>query len=640
MEVEQSLAPYTRKALICYEGQFESLDGPVIVDKQSLELIAANYNGKVARATAKENGVIKDKYLAPLQLDHKETASETIGRVMGNLTVEPYTTLEGKEVYGLYGDVKISGADNIEKVEDGRWSNLSIGADFDKGVLSELTVTPFPAAAEASLLSTKTKGVRLMNMKQKCMKYMTSHKGMNKEDAEEKMKKMSEEEMKKMAGDCDKMMDKDEKKMSNAEDMPSHLAEGEEDKMAKGIADKAMSYMSSMMDEYMKKKMSNAEDMPSHMSDGEVHVDIDSHKDEDDEEMKKKKMGQKETEKMNPEGESPKAKMSNAEDMPSHMADGEEKDEKKMADKDADPLTPMGKKYMKMLMDDGMEEEKAMAKCKKMADEDIKDAINKHEKEHHTKKKMSGDTSDENTEATMEKVGEVEKEMGKKKKMSSPQAEKFKKLSAKMKTQSEGVKLGLVKAKITNRLSALKASAKITPAEISKLDIDKLAQKDSKTLDDIFTLYENREPVIHAGVMGTHKALDLSQLSAEIKKVNLKKAEEESLSNMSFTGTALKNMRKGNTDDSQLSTPVTALSPSQIDETKENIAKLLEQDKLEDVKSLMDKTFNDIKKLSVGSSSDVRMSSSRIDEIERSVSEMSESYNEIVKLLNEVYELE
>lgn len=154
-EAQHSDSVLDKNCLIVYEGKFDSADGPVDVTKEQLERLAKNHNAKhEARLSShggEIGGTIPDS--PPVQLDHSASARDTVGRVVGPLTLGEH---EGKTA--LYGKVRILGKENVECVKDGRWRNLSIGADFEAGELNEFTITPFPAAAKASLLKA---GVRL-----------------------------------------------------------------------------------------------------------------------------------------------------------------------------------------------------------------------------------------------------------------------------------------------------------------------------------------------------------------------------------------------------------------------------------------------------------------------------------------------
>lgn len=146
-------AQLQRKCLLVYEGTFQSLDGEVVIDHDKLQKIHDNHNSLVAKLSRLATGNNSMKYNPPIQLDHSTSARDTVGRLVGPLEIGEHTTEDGETKKALYGNALILGKENVEKAMDGRWSHLSIGADLDTGKLSELTITPFPAAPEASMLS-------------------------------------------------------------------------------------------------------------------------------------------------------------------------------------------------------------------------------------------------------------------------------------------------------------------------------------------------------------------------------------------------------------------------------------------------------------------------------------------------------
>ncbi len=141
-----------RRAMLVYAGTFQSMDGEVIVKKSHIHNLVKNHNSLLGKVKRLANGMAAMKNYPPIQLDHSTSARDTIGRLVGDLEVADYEDDEGKKVSAVYGNVRILGKDNVERINDGRWTHLSIGADFEKGSVSELTVTPFPAAKNASLL--------------------------------------------------------------------------------------------------------------------------------------------------------------------------------------------------------------------------------------------------------------------------------------------------------------------------------------------------------------------------------------------------------------------------------------------------------------------------------------------------------
>lgn len=157
-QAKDSESSIERDALLVYTGKFQSADGEVVVSDDQLSRLAANHNGILSKLKRLATGSteIHAKHFPPIQLDHSTSAKDTIGRLIGDVELRE-TEVDGEKVKALFGRVRILGRENVERVLDGRWTNLSIGADFDEGFISEVTVTPFPAASDASLLSKNAK---------------------------------------------------------------------------------------------------------------------------------------------------------------------------------------------------------------------------------------------------------------------------------------------------------------------------------------------------------------------------------------------------------------------------------------------------------------------------------------------------
>jgi hypothetical protein len=86
--------------------------------------------------------------------------------------------------------------------------------------------------------------------------------------------------------------------------------------------------------------------------------------------------------------------------------------------------------------------------------------------------------------------------------------------------------------RILTRLSKLRAHGKVTPAEIKKMDLVKLAASPANEIELVLATFENREPSVLVGQVGSTKASDLSALSdSEKKKAQL---EADSRSRMSL----------------------------------------------------------------------------------------------------------
>ncbi len=142
-----------KPAMLVYAGKFKSMDGDVEIKDDDIDKLAGNHNSFLSKLSRLATGDVPLKHSPPIQLDHSTSARDTVGRLVGPLTVGDHSLEDGSKVKALLGTVRFLGKENVEKVRDGRWSHLSIGADLELHKISELTVTPFPAAADASLLS-------------------------------------------------------------------------------------------------------------------------------------------------------------------------------------------------------------------------------------------------------------------------------------------------------------------------------------------------------------------------------------------------------------------------------------------------------------------------------------------------------
>ncbi len=141
-----------KRAMLVYAGQFESMDGPVEIADDHVSKLCENYNTRISSVSMSEGSPESMREFAPVQLDHSTSATMTVGRLIGPLEIGDYD-LDGKKVKALFGRLRVLGKENVEKVMDGRWTHLSIGADLEGGRINELTITPFPAAPNAAMLS-------------------------------------------------------------------------------------------------------------------------------------------------------------------------------------------------------------------------------------------------------------------------------------------------------------------------------------------------------------------------------------------------------------------------------------------------------------------------------------------------------
>jgi hypothetical protein len=148
---------FERPVMLVYTGSFESMDGPVTISDDHIRLLHDTHNSTFSKIKRMATGDVPMRDCPPLQLDHSSSAQHTIGRLVGPLSMGNIE-IGGETRLALFGTSRFLGKENVEKAKDGRWTHVSIGADLESGKLNELSVTPFPAAGNASLLSKFSSG--------------------------------------------------------------------------------------------------------------------------------------------------------------------------------------------------------------------------------------------------------------------------------------------------------------------------------------------------------------------------------------------------------------------------------------------------------------------------------------------------
>lgn len=422
-----------KAAMLVYCGKFQSLDGEVEITEGHIDKLVANHNAKIDAHV--KNGMKEINYftkLPPLQLDHSTSARDTVGRVNGTLSKGRFMREDGVEVCALMVDrLCVLGEDNVEHVLDGRWANLSIGADLDAGQLNELSITPFPAAAHATMLAKK----RMNDWK-------TDSKGSYKG-----FPYVIETDDNRFYGHIDSVQFEGRDSVEVLEMMKAHI-DRKPPKITK---------MGEAMHEKLRKHM-----------------------------MEKHKMSEK--------------------DADDHLGKMKKHLEKKLGDakKVEDHLAALSDDDMKHLADDVHEEDKKLA-----AEEDEK------------KKKLAAEEEEKKkklAESTTEREGDA---LGKKMAAARP---KLIELSKAVKTGLVGGQAKLKEQSILGKMARLRAAAKMSPAEQKKVDVVELAKKTDAEVAAYFKGFEEREPVILTGIVGTTRALsaaNLARLSAKSAKIRL-----------------------------------------------------------------------------------------------------------------------
>lgn len=549
-----------REAMLVYTGDFESMDGPVTVTDEHLTNLSSNHNSWLSKFTRLATGDLPAKAYPPIQLDHSPSAKDTVGRLVGDLTIRDYED-DGVVKKALFGKMRILGKENVEKVKDGRWTHLSIGADLETGKLNELTITPFPAAPNAAMLSRlgadwKNKGDVWTadrydfhaeieyNQNAKEFLYFIA------DDDDNTVEKGSEKSLKAAQTQVDRLLEylsrnykmsaklagrwitksiggeKHSEFVTGVWTAKSHpggdwelykngrlIANGEENTQSKA-EDKVMAVLENEMrngGQNMSKDKTNMS-LFANMTDAEVKAKY-----------------------AEVEGKLAASQKANGDDHPDTKALKAECDALHSDMLERGMLTQVA---MSSEGDGKMDKEKLkkhLMETEKMSAEDAEKKLAGMPEE---EQKKLASAIDEKEKMAAAPQDEAEKE--KTAKMASARTGLVK-LAKDLKAANESIRLAAVKSKLHSRLSALKADARITPAEIKKIDLNKLATSSQATIDAVFESYEKREPLVLTGVYGSAKSMNVAEMA---KKLQAKKLEETTLSNMSFTKKALANSRK------------------------------------------------------------------------------------------------
>lgn len=459
-EEQKSESVLEKEALLVYAGKFQSMDGEVDVTDDHIDRLATHHNSLLSKVKRMATGDVPAKFYPPIQLDHSTSATMTVGRLFGDLRVGDMEDEDGQKRKALYGRLRILGKENVEKVQDGRWTHLSIGADLESGKLNELTITPFPAAAQASLL---TKGV-------------------------EKPKDDS------LGGEA---MDPKEK-----------------ERLGQYLCDV--------------KKMEK-EKVEEHLS----------------------KMSKEEQESLSKEADEHEAK----------MAAAKKEEEEKLAAKEKE------------------EEEKKLSSRKAKAIELVKG----------------------------------------------------------FRTAHSGAKLAIRERGIHTRLAALKAQAKISPAEIKKIEVAKLAKENDATIEAVLSSYEKREPVIALGLYGSVQASTIADVQKNIEMANL---EYETRMNMPSKKAELE---KKKAEGVELSGEAAVTVPpaqqpqlaDQQDPEYDALCKMMDEGKGEEVKAHLKKLYEKMRKLGYTGLDEGADAEKQMSALAEQIDKLHNLHQEVVTLVSE-----
>lgn len=523
-----------KEALLVYSGQFESMDGPVEITDEHIEMLAGNHNSALGKLKRLATGEVPMKAYPPIQLDHSTSAMMTVGRLVGELTVGEQE-VDGVMCKALMGKVRVLGAENVAKVMDGRWTHLSIGADLESGKINELTITPFPAAANASLLKKGDELARGM---------IDDTVGLSKEEMSAKMSKKTElfgnTTLDRQTFDLDgypcAMNNEDGNFWAecSGQRVPGNFKT--EASAQKNLKDFIKEFMSQREGEKELSRLAAGYKVGEGEKDGFGYLVlltpdgyIGTLKDDMNSFTEIKRTPEEAIDMVDVLTQNKKAQMT---ETPKEDGMDKEKLKKHLMDKEQLSSEAADQKLSEM-PDDKKEELSAEIEEneKKLAAEEEEKAKLEAEKEEETKELTAEEEEKEELSADPQDQEPKNEDLSPDKAKMSEAKKKFIQLTKDMRKTSSDLNLAAKKNQIHARLSALRSKGKISPAEIKKMDIAKLSASNEDTIKAVLSSYEAREPVVHIGVYGTAKAINLAKIASDQKMAAL---ELESRLNMSM----------------------------------------------------------------------------------------------------------
>ena len=87
-----------RPALLVYEGEFESMEGPVRVTGDQIEQLVTNHNSTLSKLKRLVASSTSLHHYPPLQLDHSVSARDTVGRLVGDIALGEKEMDDGRRV--------------------------------------------------------------------------------------------------------------------------------------------------------------------------------------------------------------------------------------------------------------------------------------------------------------------------------------------------------------------------------------------------------------------------------------------------------------------------------------------------------------------------------------------------------------
>jgi hypothetical protein len=172
---------------------------------------------------------------------------------------------------------------------------------------------------------------------------------------------------------------------------------------------------------------------------------------------------------------------------------------------------------------------------------------------------------------------------------------------------------------------------KITPAEMKKIDLARLAGATDATVEAVLDSYKARQPVIHTGIFGSIKAESAAQLAARVKGKEIAKLEAESrarFSSLKNNKTKLSGVPMDESTSSMGNMPVEQNVQMTDDEAAfDAFARMIRGGKDEDARQMFKQFAQKMNEPHPGSGSVVSM-----EEVQKSFDELCGDFDSMVRL--------
>lgn len=622
-----------KDVLLVYTGTHQSADGPVDVTDEHLERLVNNHNSVMSKLTRLVSGAVPVQHRPPLQLDHSPSARDTVGRVLSEpLRLGEYEH-DGKKLKAVYGKVEVLGRENVERVMDGRWASVSVGADFDEGKLSELTITPFPAALSASLLKAAALSERTIHSEDRNGHHLvvTESNGIYRSRVDTESMgafKSKEAAISKARDYADKWKELSQGKPTGAKMGLVTVKEGRlggsKVVIKQGYDGTCTIYLDGRPYTYagnfksIQEAWAFAVNEFGHEDERKrlTRLSSDPVKDGVHRGVKYRILpsgskffgvvlfgdGTDETHDCATVAEAERAAKNIIDEAKSNLSQGDK------------PMDLIKRLKAFLTGKQNLSEKEADEKLAKMSEEEKEELSNaigeselqsctdpKHnvaeicptcgakaklsEGKDEKAKELEGDPEKENLAAEDDEKDEAKKaELTARKATQLKAKTDFVKLAKELRTGIAATRTNLRKATLATRLSALRGQAKITPAEIKKVNLDDLIKKTDEAVDAFFQGFEARQPVIMVGQYGTQSAENVAELTRQAHEA---KGMKERLSNMPFTAKMMGKKLGAENDDStvvmqpgpkqEMNSPVAPVEDTALTTAFAAVAKLFDE---------------------------------------------------------------